>query len=53
MALGERPQKNVNSTSPIIRNLIKEFLKTKFYVLSVNPVNEKIRRYRIKNFLIP
>ena len=49
LALGVNDLKNVNSYITYYKKLIKEFPKTKFYVLSVNPVNEKIRRYRIKN----
>ena len=49
LALGVNDLKNVNSYIIYYKKLIKEFPKTKFYVLSVNPVNEKIRRYRIKN----
>lgn len=49
LALGVNDLKNVNSYITYYKKLIKEFPKTKFYVLSVNPVNEKIRRYHIKN----
>ena len=49
LALGVNDLGNVNSYISYYKKLIKEFPKTKFYVLSVNPVNEKIRRYHIKN----
>ena len=41
LALGVNDLKNVNSYITYYKKLIKEFPKTKFYVLSVNPVNER------------
>lgn len=55
LALGVNDLGNVNSYISYYKKLIKEFPKTKFYVLSVNPVNEKIeakRGYRVKNSAI-
>lgn len=52
LALGVNDLGNVKSYISYYKKLIKDFPKTKFYVLSVNPVNEKIeakRGYRVKN----
>lgn len=52
LALGVNDLRNVNSYISYYKKLIREFPKTKFYVLSVNPVNEKLeakRGYKFKN----
>lgn len=46
LALGVNDMGNINSYISYYKNLIKKYPKTKFYILSVNPVEEKAgKRY--------
>lgn len=55
LALGVNDLGNVNSYIKYYKNLMKKYPKTEFYVLSVNPVDEKKEAshgYKIKNSTI-